>query len=146
MPKQKKCAECEKKFTPFRLSTEKYCSYVCANKNRKPKAGRRKDLNIKKKPKKTTVTEMDIFLEIWSERPHVSELTEKPLLPQGHKQWHWQFLHVLNKGRFPSLRLDKNNILLGLPEEHENQDEYEVFKKRKQELLLEQYGRASELS
>jgi len=84
--------------------------------------------------------ELQLFLEIWSEREHISELSGKPLLNIGHSKWHWQFLHVLPKGRFKSLRLDKRNILLALPEEHDHQDRYEVFVKRKEELLLEIYG------
>lgn len=79
------------------------------------------------------------YLEIWNERDHVSELSGKALLPINHAQWHWQFLHVLNKGRFPSMKYNKRNILLALPEEHEHQDRFSKFEERKIELLKEIY-------
>ena len=91
------------------------------------------------KTKSSPTGELALFVEIWNERPHVSELTGKTLLPFHHSQWHWQFLHVLNKQRFPNLRLDKRNILLALPQEHERQDSFFAFTKRKEELLLEVY-------
>lgn len=84
---------------------------------------------------------INFFEEIWNERDHVSELSGKPLLPRGHFKWHWQFLHVLNKGRFPSLAQDKRNILLALPEEHEKQDRFEAFQLRKEQLLNEIYNK-----
>ena len=85
--------------------------------------------------------ELKLFNEIWEERPHVSEFSGKPLLPKGHFQWGWQFAHVLNKGRFPSMRLRKDNIFLCLPEEQNIQDRFEIFQKRKEELLKEIYGK-----
>jgi hypothetical protein len=100
----------------------------------------------KPKPVKSDDTfpdsEMDVFLTIWAERPHVSELSGErlPYSPSNKKFWVCQFLHVLNKGRFPSLRTDKRNILLGTPQEHDHQDRYEAFTKRKEELLSEVYG------
>jgi hypothetical protein len=68
-----------------------------------------------------------IFIEIWNERPHVSELSGKELLPIGHPQWHWQFAHILGKNVAPSWKYNKDNILLVLPEEHENQETYLKF-------------------
>jgi len=87
-------------------------------------------------------TEIDVFNEIWKERPHFSELTgEKlPYDKSNMKMWVCQFLHVIPKGKSPKLRLDKRNILLGTPKEHNNQDRYENFKKRKFEMLREIYG------
>jgi hypothetical protein len=86
-------------------------------------------------------TEIDIFNEIWEERPHVSELSGKPLPydKSNMKMWVCQFLHVIGKGRSPSLRLDKDNILLGTPMEHEHQDQYPLFQKRKIEILRKLY-------
>lgn len=85
------------------------------------------------------MNEKELFLEIWNERPHVSEVSGKSLLPYGHFKWHWQFAHVLNKGRFPSMRLRKDNILLMLPEEHDHQDRHDVFTERKEKLMREIY-------
>lgn len=71
---------------------------------------------------------------IWETREHISELSAKPLLSPNHPKFTWQFLHVLSKGAYPSYRLNPDNILLALPEEHEKQEEYEIFNERKQEL------------
>lgn len=86
-------------------------------------------------------TEIDVFKEIWADREHISELSGLPL-PYGTEtpqMWVKQFLHVINKGRSPELRLDKDNIMLGTPFEHENQDQYEKFRLRKVEMLNRLY-------
>jgi len=77
------------------------------------------------------VKQKTMFLEIWNERPHVSELTCKGLLPVGHFQWHWQFLHVLPKGSYPQMKYFKWNILLATTYEHDTQEHFEVFNERK---------------
>ena len=86
-----------------------------------------------------TMTQKQLFKEIWQERPHISEISGKPLYPIEHSQWHWQFAHVLNKGRYTKWKLEKRNIMLMLPEEHENQESYPYFQDRKQELKREYY-------
>ena len=68
-----------------------------------------------------------IFNEIWEEREHVSEISGKSLLPKGHPQWHWQFAHILGKNVAPSWKENKENIMLMLPSEHENQEQYPKF-------------------
>lgn len=110
------------------------------SKEPKPKTPIKK-ISAKEVIRKKGVTEMDIFLEIWAERPHVSELSGNPLLygPDNVKMWVRQFLHVLNKLRFPSLRLDKRNIMLGTPEEHDRQNTFEKFEQRKEEMLAKVY-------
>jgi hypothetical protein len=86
-------------------------------------------------------SEIDVFKEIWDERPHISELSGLPLPygPNNMQNWVKQFLHVINKGRSNDLRLVKRNIMLGTPEEHEHQDQYEAFRQRKIEMLREMY-------
>ena len=79
-------------------------------------------------------SQKSLFEHVWDTRDHFSELTGEPLLPKTHSQWHWQFLHVLPKGTYPSQKMNPDNILLGLPEEHEKQEQYEVFTKKRQEL------------
>ena len=79
----------------------------------------------------------EMFDWIWENRPHVSELTGRQLLPKGHFKWHWQFLHVLSKGSYPSMKLESDNVLLGLPDEHTNQEKYVAFRQRQIELKLE---------
>lgn len=88
-------------------------------------------------------SEIDIFNEIWNERPHISELSGEPLPYEKNNMSMWvcQFLHVIPKGMSPKLRLDKRNIMLGTPDEHNHQDRYNNFKVRKFELLRELYGK-----
>ena len=76
-----------------------------------------------------------MFLEIWEEREHVSEISGKPLIEnRNHWQFHWQFAHVLSKNVAPSYALRKYNIMLMTPEEHENQESYPKFIERREEL------------
>lgn len=79
-------------------------------------------------------TQNELFDYVWETREHISELTGRPLLPKGHFKWHWQFLHVLSKGSYPSMKFESENVLLGLPDEHTNQERYQVFKDRQIEL------------
>lgn len=62
---------------------------------------------IKKKRKKTG--ELDLFKEIWSERPHFCECCRKPLGNELHVAF---FSHLLAKSTYPKYRLDKRNIML----------------------------------
>lgn len=81
----------------------------------------------------------ELFKFIWETRPHRSELSGRALLPEGHPLWHWQFLHVLSKGAYPAYKLNPENILLGLPDEHRNQEQFEIFNKKYEELRREYY-------
>jgi len=84
-------------------------------------------------------SQKELFKHIWETREHISELTGKPLLSENHPQWHWQFLHVLSKGAYPGYKLREENILLALPEEHQHQEEYDIFHKKYAELRREYY-------
>jgi hypothetical protein len=59
--------------------------------------------------------ELELFKKIWSERPHVSEISGKPL----GKFNVCYFSHVISKGSRPDLRDLKENILLMTFEEHQ---------------------------
>ena len=83
----------------------------------------------------------EMFEWIWENRDHVSEVSGEPLLGRGNMRWHWQFAHILNKGRFPSMKLREDNIILLLPEEHDKQDRYPEFQRRKERLLTEYYSK-----
>jgi hypothetical protein len=80
-----------------------------------------------------------LFKEIWEEREHISELSGEPLLPFGHWQWHWCFLHILPKGTYPKWKFEKKNIILGTVKEHENQDHIPEFLKLRERLKAEYY-------
>lgn len=81
----------------------------------------------------------DLFNHIWETREHKSELTGLALLPKGHFQWHWQFLHVLPKGTYPNYKFLEKNIILALPEEHAKQETFLRFRELQQELRKEYY-------
>lgn len=59
------------------------------------------------KPRKKT-GERDLFLEIWQERPHVCNRCGEKLHEFSTSLFH----HIRPKGRYPELRLDKDNIEL----------------------------------
>lgn len=64
----------------------------------------------KKTPKHSKSTgEKSLFLEIWSERPHICENCKTPL---GNEPKVWMFSHIIGKGADKLLRLVKKNIRL----------------------------------
>lgn len=69
----------------------------------------------------------------------MSELSGKPLLPKGHNQWHWQFMHILPKGSYPRYKLNIENIVLGTVWEHEHQEIIDKFRELKAKLVAEYY-------
>lgn len=83
----------------------------------------------------------EMFMYIWNSRPHISELSGDPLLPIGHWQWHWQFIHVLPKGTYSDMKLDPDNVMLGLPYEHIKQEDYPAFVKKRIELTSKYYAK-----
>ena len=89
---------------------------------------------------KSIKNQKDLFEQVWQERAHLSEISGKPLFGKGHPLWHWQFGHVLSKGAYPRYKLNPENIMLMLPEEHEKQESFEAFRERKQ-VLKEKYYR-----
>ena len=85
------------------------------------------------------MTQNQLFIQIWEDRPHVSELSGTALFPRGHAFWHWQFLHVLPKGSYPKWKYEPKNIILGTVDEHTNQDSNPKFKELRQKLTGEYY-------
>ncbi len=84
-------------------------------------------------------SEVDLFDEIWDERPHRSEvsgifLTDRPHSRGDHdamRQWVRQFSHLVPKGTYPSMRLRKDNIVLKTAYEHDlwhNTPKHELLK------------------
>lgn len=59
--------------------------------------------------------ELDLFKQIWTERPHESEVSGE-LLYEFSPAY---FAHLLSKGAYPGFRLKKENIILMTFEEHQ---------------------------
>ena len=93
------------------------------------------------KKKKGKTGELELFKEIWNERPHICEVDGKPLgaFSVG------LFSHVLTKGAYPGFRLYKKNIVLCRLKWHQqweigNRDVPELkFKKELAEALKTEY-------
>lgn len=81
----------------------------------------------------------EMFLYIWENREHVSQISGKQLLNINNPQWHWQFLHVLPKGTYPKYKLNPDNIILGTVSEHENQEHFKFFREKQLKLTQEYY-------
>jgi hypothetical protein len=81
----------------------------------------------------------DLFEHIWNTHEHVSEINGDPLLSKTHWQWIWQFAHVLCKKTYPYYKLKEENIMLMLPEQHEHQEQYDVYNEKKLELTQQYY-------
>jgi hypothetical protein len=69
------------------------------------------------------MTQREFFLEIWMERPHVSEVSGNPL---GHEPLTFHFSHVLSKGAEPAAKFDKENIMLMTLEEHQTWENFKA--------------------
>lgn len=90
---------------------------------------------------------LELFQEIWNERPHFSEIS--PLTPIREFSIHC-FAHILSKGSHPSFTYYKPNIALVTPEEHDlydnqtgkvlNNPMWRPFFEKKQ-LLKEEYNK-----
>ena len=85
---------------------------------------------------KAIKNQSQLFAHVWETREHISEVSGKTLLHEGHSMWHWQFAHVLGKGTNTRWKLNPDNIMLMLPEEHTNQERFEAFRERQQKLKL----------
>jgi hypothetical protein len=69
--------------------------------------------------KKEATGEGMMFEEIWEEREKVSFISGKSLKGyENGKFFYHLFAHVLSKGSHPKFRLNKENIVLLTPEEH----------------------------
>ncbi len=111
-----------------------YCKYHQYLRDDKKKTSSIKKSKIKKGYKRTG--ELEVFKEIWEERPRICFVSGEAI-----KGFNVQcFAHVLPKGSFPTLRLEKYNIVLLTPEMHFMYD-HEVHKAKK----LPQFDKLFEL-
>ena len=86
---------------------------------------------------KTKIETMrNLFLEIWKERKHYSEVSGDYL---GGEALSTFFHHILPKSKYPELQYDKSNIILLTLPEHESVENdiyrFEEVNKRRIELL-----------
>ena len=88
----------------------------------------RKQKPIRKRAKKKPgeQTQIELFKEIWNERPHVSEVSGIDLIEMPDdwtdrdavRAWVSQFSHILNKGHYKKYKSVKRNIVLKTIHEH----------------------------
>lgn len=86
---------------------------------------------------KTKIETMrNLFLEIWKERKHYSEVSGDYL---GSEALSTFFHHILPKSKYPEVAYDKSNIILLTLDEHTNVEadmyRYEEVNRRRIELL-----------
>jgi len=86
---------------------------------------------------KTKIETMrNLFLEIWKERKHYSEVSGNYL---GSEALSTFFHHILPKEKYPELQYDKSNIILLTLDEHtdveSNMYKYEKVNERRKHLL-----------
>jgi hypothetical protein len=93
-----------------------------------------KGINVppkKNKPLKHKKTgELELFQEIWNERPHKSEISGIPLYSFNVSCFH----HILLKSTYPEYRLNKDNIIMLTAQEH-----LDVHSKPLEDLIQEKY-------
>ena len=114
---------------------------LCLNHiKRKPITPKRGGLLVAKRDmfvKKTKIETMrNLFLEIWKERKHYSEVSGEYL---GSEPLSTFFHHILPKSKYPELEYDKSNIILLSLLEHESVENdmyrFEEVNRRRIELL-----------
>lgn len=83
----------------------------------------------------------NLFLEIWGERRHFSEVSGTYL---GKEPLSVFFHHILPKEKFPSEALNKDNIILLTLQEHSDIEnsmyKYEEINRRR-DILKQEYGK-----
>jgi hypothetical protein len=81
-------------------------------------------------------SQVELFNYVWDTRPHVSEISGRKLTAErGSVLWLCYFMHILPKGKFPKMKLNPDNILLGHNEEHfcidqSTEEQREKYKKQ----------------
>lgn len=112
-PKNKTCIECGSDKQPW--YSKRRCK-SCASKSYAKTTAKNARANYKPKAK-DEISEIDVFREIWAERPHICFVTGKPI----YNPTPTNFLHVLRKAKngWSLFKLYKKNIVLGLDEVHD---------------------------
>jgi len=108
---------------------------MCIGCNKKRLSGNRSESKLLKGNPGPT-GELAMFKEIWAERPHTCFITGKVIKYFSVSN----FAHILPKSRYPKYRLNKDNIVLMLPEMHSLYDHFHVkidWNKKEWKELLE---------
>ena len=95
------------------VKSEAYKAFLDMGGTNMQKKGKKPMKRLQRRRKPTG--ELKVFKEIWAERLHVSEISGRFLPFPAHAKWIWCFSHILPKGNYPELRLDKSNIVLMAP-------------------------------
>lgn len=86
---------------------------------------------------------LSVFMDIWHEREHVSEVSKRWLGKEAKTIF---FHHILPKSKYPQAALDMENIILLTFEEHQKVESdpkcFEEVNKRREQLKLK-YDRDS---
>ncbi len=99
--------------------------------------------NIQDK-KKVHAMMQSVFMDIWFERPHKSEISGRWL---GKEALSTFFHHILPKSKFPEGIFDKENIILLTFDEHQKVEQDPTFYdevNRRRSKLKEKYDRTTE--
>jgi len=92
--------------------------------------------NMKKKAEMTKIMQ-SVFMDIWMERPHKSEISGRWL---GKEALSVFFHHILPKGKYPEAMFDSENIILLTFDEHTKVEQdpsfYEEVNKRREKLKI----------
>lgn len=79
----------------------------------------------------------ELFLQIWTNRPHKSEVSGDYL---GNEPLSVFFHHVLSKEKYPQAAFDEENIILLTLQEHDQVEmdmyRYEEVNNRREKLLI----------
>lgn len=90
------------------------CAQDCAVTEQRAGLQIRSTLSTVRKP----TGERELFTQLWAKCKGKSEVSDKPLLPPEHPQFHFQGSHILNKNTYPDYRLDPRNIVMVTVDEH----------------------------
>jgi len=77
--------------------------------------------------------QINLFLSIWNKRSHKCENCNKSL---GNEPLSYMFDHILEKSKYPELKLEENNIWLLCLECHDNKTRSNLSKKMEKKIKI----------
>lgn len=76
-------------------------------------------------------TQKQMFDFIWETREHKCQFTGSDLNLVPKYQFHWMFMHILRKGKYPLWKYNPDNIVLGHPNFHVAADNFTEEERQK---------------